>query len=74
MELLAVLLVAAAVFLFCFAVDKGFQKLCRSKDGHHSVRTVRFNRKSAAFGLVMMVPSIGANPAAAGGLYFPRSW
>lgn len=60
MEFLAVLLVAAAVFLLCFAVDKGFQKLCRSKHRHHSGRAVRFNRKSAAFGLVIMVPGIGA--------------
>lgn len=60
MEFLAVLLVAAAVFLLCFVVDKGIEKRFRSNQRHQSGKIVRFDRKSAAFGLVIMVPGIGA--------------
>lgn len=60
MELIAILLVAAAVFGICFLVDKGFTKLFRSQAQHYSGLSVRLNKKFGAFGLVLFVLGIAA--------------
>ena len=44
MEYIAVLLVAALVFLICFMVDKGFTKLFRSQKEHKSGLAIRLNK------------------------------
>ncbi len=55
MEIIGVLLVAALVFLLCFAIDKGFTKLFRSQAQHKSGLAVRLNKKYGAFGLILVV-------------------
>ena len=53
MEYIGVLVVAALVFLLCFAIDKGFTKLFRSQAQHRSGLAVRLNKKYGAFGLIL---------------------
>lgn len=60
MELLAVLLVAAAVFGVCFLIDKGFTKLFRSQAQHMSGLAVRLSKKYGTYGLVFFVLGIAA--------------
>ena len=55
MELLAVLLIAGAVFGVCFFVDKGFTKLFRSQSQHHSGTAVRLNKRYGSIGLILVV-------------------
>ena len=55
MSILPVLLVAAAVFGVCFAVDKGFSKLFRSKAQHQSGLAVRVNKRNGVFGVGLSV-------------------
>lgn len=60
MEYIAVLLVAAFVFLICFLVDKGFTKLFRSQQEHKSGLAVRLNRKYGSMGLIVAVLGLAA--------------
>ena len=52
------LILAAAVFGCCFAVDKGFQKLFRGNKEHQSGLAVKHNKRAALFGLVLTVLGI----------------
>ena len=58
MYTLVVLLVAAAIFGICFAVDKAFTKAFRSKAQHRSGMAVRANKLYGLAGLVMMILGI----------------
>ena len=64
---MAYLILAAAVFGLCFAVDKGFQKLFRSKKEHRSGLTVKHNKRAALFGLLLAVLGIAGILAGIGG-------
>ena len=55
MDYLVVILVAAAVFLICWLVDKGFTKLFRSQAQHRSGLSVRLNKRYGSIGLVLAV-------------------
>ena len=55
MELIAVLIIAAAVFGVCFLIDKGFTKLFRSQAQHYSGTAVRLNKRYASVGLIVAV-------------------
>ena len=54
-EIVAVLVVAAAVFGICFLVDKGFTKLFRSQSQHHSGKAVRLSKRYGSIGLILTV-------------------
>ena len=60
MEFIAVLLVAALVFGVCFLVDKGFTKLFRSQQQHHSGKAVRLSRRYGSMGLIVAVLGVAA--------------
>lgn len=60
MEIAVILLVVAATFGLCFAVDKGFTKLFRSQSQHYSGLSVRLNKKYGAVGLILFVIGVGA--------------
>ncbi len=60
MEYIAVLIVAAAVFLICFLVDRGFTKIFRSQSQHHSGKAVRLNKRYGSIGLILAVFGIAA--------------
>ena len=49
------LILAALVFGACFLVDKGFAKLFRSADQHKSGLAVKHNKRTALFGLFLVV-------------------
>ena len=49
MTFFLILLIAAAVFGLCFAVDKAFSKLFRSKAQHRSGMAVRANKRYGLF-------------------------
>ena len=58
MTFFLILLIAAAVFGLCFAVDKAFSKLFRSKAQHRSGMAVRANKRFGVFGVVLTVLGI----------------
>lgn len=60
MEYLAVIIVAAAVFGVCFAVDKAFTKLFRSQAQHRSGLAVRLNKRYGSIGLIIAVLGLAA--------------
>ena len=60
------LILAALVFGACFAVDKGFGKLFRSRKEHRSGLAVKHNKRSALFGLVLAVLGIAGILASLG--------
>ena len=60
MELIAVLIIAAAVFGLCYLVDKGFTRLFRSQSQHHSGTSVRLNKRYGSIGLILAVFGIFA--------------
>ena len=60
MTFFLILLIAAAVFGLCFAVDKAFSKLFRSKDQHRSGMAVRANKRYGLFGVILSVLGIMA--------------
>lgn len=60
MEYVAVLLIAALVFLICFLVDKGFTKLFRSQQEHKSGLAVRLNKRYGSIGLIIAVLGVAA--------------
>lgn len=60
MEYIAVLLIAGMVFGLCYLLDKGFQKLFRSRAQHHSGLSVRLNKRYAAFGAVLATVGVAA--------------
>ena len=64
---MAYLIVAALVFGACFAVDKGFTKLFRSREQHKSGLAVKLNKRYALFGLFLAVLGIAGILAGIGG-------
>ncbi len=60
MELLAIILIAAAVFGVCHLVDKAFRKAFRSKAQHRSGKAVRANKRYGVFGVVLSVLGVVA--------------
>ena len=58
MSTLFVLLVAAAIFGICFAVDKAFVKVFRSKAQHRSGMAVRANKLYGLAGLILSILGI----------------
>ncbi len=60
MEYIAVLLIAALVFLICFLVDKGFTRLFRSQQEHKSGKAVRLNKRYGSLGLIVAVLGVAA--------------
>ena len=49
MQLLSVILVAAATFGVCYLLDKLFHKLFRNKQEHQSGKAVHLNKKYGVF-------------------------
>ena len=60
MEFIAVLCFAAAVFGFCWLIDKAWTRLFRSQAQHFSGLSVRLNKKFGSFGLIFTVLGIAA--------------
>lgn len=60
MQFAAIILVAAATFGLCYAFDKGFQKLFRSKRQHRSGLAVRLNKSYSISGIVLCLLGICA--------------
>ena len=60
MTVFLILLIAAAVFGLCFAVDKAFAKLFRSKAQHRSGMAVRANKRYGLFGVILSVLGVMA--------------
>ena len=58
MSTVIVLLMAAAIFGICFAVDKAFAKAFRSKAQHRSGLAVRANKLYGLFGLILIILGI----------------
>lgn len=58
MNIFVTLLTAAAVFVCCYLIDKGFSKLFRSKAQHMSGLAVRANKRYGVFGVVLTVLGI----------------
>ena len=59
-EMLAVLILAALVFGICFLVDKGFTKLFRNQNQHHSGTAVRLNKRYGSIGILVGVLGVAA--------------
>ena len=55
MDLVITVLVMVLVFGLCFLVDKGYARLFRNKQQHHSGLSVRPNKRYGAFGLILAV-------------------
>lgn len=55
MSVIAILIVAALIFGLCFLVDKGFQKLFRSKAQHRSGKAVRASKRYGVIGVILTV-------------------
>ena len=60
MTVFLILLIAAAVFGLCFAVDKAFTKIFRSKAQHRSGLAVRASKRYGLFGVILSVLGIMA--------------
>ena len=60
MTFILILLIAAAVLGLCFAVDKAFAKLFRSKAQHRSGMAVRANKRYGLFGVILSVLGVMA--------------
>lgn len=58
MSVIAILVVAALAFGLCFAVDKGFQKLFRSKAQHRSGKAVRASKRYGVIGVILLALGI----------------
>ena len=70
MEIIGVIIIAAAVFGVCFLVDKLFQKLFRSRSQHLSGLSIRVNKRYGSFGLILVVLGVGAIFAGMGEKWF----
>ena len=60
MTVFLILLIAAAVFGLCFAVDTAFTKIFRSKAQHRSGLAVRASKRYGLFGVILSVLGIMA--------------
>lgn len=55
MEFIILILVAALVFGVCFLVDKGFKRVFRNQQQHHSGLAVRLSKRYGSIGLLVAV-------------------
>ena len=60
MPILAALILVALVFGVCYLFDKGFEKIFRNKEQHHSGLSVRVNKRYAAFGAILFTLGLAA--------------
>ena len=60
-----ILLVIVLTFALCFAVDKGYTKLFRSKKQHQSGLSLRQNKRYGSMGIVLVAMGIAAMIASA---------
>lgn len=60
MKLVPILVVVAVVFGICFLVDKLFTRIFRNTAQHKSGKAVRLNKKTGAFGLIMILAGVAA--------------
>ncbi len=60
MEIVAFLLIVAAVFGACYLIDKGFTKTFRGQVQHKSGLSVRLNKRYGSFGIILAVLGIAA--------------
>ena len=60
MNLITVLIVAAATFGVCYLFDKGFTAKFRGKAQHRSGLAVRLSKRYAAFGLILAILGLTA--------------
>ena len=60
MQIIPILLVAAAVFGICYLVDKAFTKKFRSKQQHMSGLAVRANKMYGVFGVLLIAVGVMA--------------
>ena len=67
MEAIVWIVVAAGVFGICRLVDRGFQKLFRSRAEHLSGLAVRVNKRYGVFGVILSALGIAALVVGAGG-------
>ena len=58
MQLVATLIILAAMFGLCFLVDKLFTRLFRSRKEQRSGLAVHYNKRTALFGLLLVVLGI----------------
>lgn len=54
-EYIAVAVVAALAFGACFLVDKGFTRIFRNQQQHHSGKAVRLNKRYGTVGLILAI-------------------
>ncbi len=52
------ILVACAVFLLCFLVDKGFSRIFRNQAQHKSGLSVRLNKRYATAGIILFALAV----------------
>lgn len=67
MNIVFLLVVAAAVFGICYLIDKLFTSLFRGKPQHQSGLSVRYSKRYALFGLFLVILGILALMTAASG-------
>ena len=60
MGLVAIVIVAAAMFGICFLVDKAFTRLFRSQAQHRSGLAVRLSKRYGSIGLIVAVVGLAA--------------
>ena len=60
MQILKILLIAAAVFGICYLVDKGFTKMFRNQSQHKSGLSVRLSKRYGSIGLLVIVLGVAA--------------
>ena len=60
MQFTAIIIIAALIFGVCYAVDKAFARLFRSKAQHRSGKAVRASKRYGIFGVVLTVLGIMA--------------
>ena len=58
MQIIATLILLAIMFGLCFLVDKLFTRLFRSRKEHRSGLAVHYNKRTALFGLLLVVLGI----------------
>lgn len=60
MKIVAVLIIAAAVFGLCFLADKLFTRLFRNRPQHLSGKSVRFHKRYCTVGLILFALGVAA--------------
>lgn len=60
MQIIPILLLAAAVFGICYLVDKGFTRLFRNKAQHRSGNALRASKRYGSIGVILIALGIAA--------------